>query len=140
MEKKLHIASHYIANAGCYSSKMIRRKTKDLSWRFIQFAENGTTRGMKIFLWPFFVTKKKLLYGNTRNVNESRNMPSRTFLLSYYSLMRNSTHCKQKTVLLRATNIRKIILDNFETKFKKLFLSSESSQENVHGGVHFTLT
>ena len=74
VEKKLHIASHYIANAGCHSSKMIRRKTKDFSWRFVQFAENGTTRDVKIFLWPFFVTKKKLLYGNARNVNKSRNM------------------------------------------------------------------
>ena len=53
---------------------MIRRKTKDFSWRFVQFAENGTTRDVKIFLWPFFVTKKKLLYGNARNVNKSRNM------------------------------------------------------------------
>ena len=32
------------------------------------------TRDVKIFLSPFFVTKKKLLYGNARNVNKSRNM------------------------------------------------------------------
>ena len=37
-----------------------------------------------------FHDEKKLLYGNARNVNKSRNMPSGTFL----SLMRNSTHCK----------------------------------------------
>ena len=57
-EKKLHIASNYIANVGCHSSKMIRRKTKGFSWRFVQFAENGTTRDVKIFLWPFFMMKK----------------------------------------------------------------------------------
>ena len=84
-----------------------------------------------------FRDKKELLYGNARNVNKSRNMPSRTFLWSYHLLTRNSTHCKQRTVLLRATHIRTIILANFETKLKKFFLPSESSQENVHGRVHF---
>ena len=44
VEKKLHITSHYIANPGCHSLKMIRRKTKVFSWRFVQFAQNGTTR------------------------------------------------------------------------------------------------
>ena len=117
MEKKSHIASHYFANTGCLSSKMIGRKTKEFSWHFVQFAENGTTRDVKIILWPYFVTKKKLLYGNAWNVNKSRNMPSRTSLWSYHSLMKNSTHCKQKKpVLLRATHVWKISLANFETK------------------------
>ena len=136
MEKKLYLASHYITNAGYHSLKMIRRKTNDFSWRFVQFAENGTTRDVKIFLWPSFVTKKKLLYGNAQNVNKSSNMPNRTFLWSYHWLMRNRIHCKQKTFLLRATHIWKVILANFETK-KNIFFSSESSQENAHGGVHF---
>ena len=80
MDKKLHIAVHDIANAGCHSSKMILWKAKDFSWRFAQFVENGTTRDVKIFLWQSFVTKKKLLLGNAQNVNKSRNMPNRTFL------------------------------------------------------------
>ena len=138
VEKKLYIAFHYIANAGCYSLKMIRRKAKDFSWRFFQFEENGATRDVQIFLWPSLATKKKLLYGNARNVNKSRNMPSRKFLWSYHSLTRKSAHCKQKAVLLRATHIWKIILANFETKIKKLSLSSGSSQENVRGVVHFS--
>ena len=50
--------------------------------------------------------------------------------------MRNSTRYKQKRVLLRARHIWKVILANLEIKFKKSFFSSESSQENVHGGVH----
>ena len=113
------------------------RRQRIFWWRF---AEYGTTWDMKIFLRPFFVTKKKLLYGNARNVNKSRNMSSRTFLWSCHSPIRNSTQCKQKTVLLRAAHIWKIILANFETKFKKLFLLLESSKENVRGGVHFILT
>ena len=121
--------------AGCHFSEMIRRKIKNFSWRFVQFAENGTTWDVKIFLWPSFVTTKKLLYGNAQNVNKSRNMPNRTFLLNFEV----TTHwwgIAHATNIKRARHIWKVILANLEIKFKKSFFSSESSQENVHGGVH----
>ena len=107
---------------------MMRRKTKHFSWRFVQFVENGTTRDVKIFLWNSW-RKKSCCMKMLQNVTKSKNMPSRKFLWSYHSLRRNNTHYKKRTVLLRAAHIWKIILANFETIKKVVFVSRKFAWE-----------